>query len=130
MNHFDNQCPYCKRIYRGNGYQGHCTEDCYHIKQHNDSLPKKGVFSTYKLKKPKAPGVAAQQIYNKEKYQIIREEKLQKANEKWLARTPEMLEKEREAASRKKRQYNFAYNSTFFQEAQEQELKKFNSVRG
>lgn len=130
MNRFDNQCHYCKRIYRGNGYQGHCTQDCHDIKKHNESLPDEGVFSTYKLKKPKAPGIDAKQICNKQNYKVLRDEKIKKANEKWLARTPEMLEKEREAASRKKRQCNFAYKNTFYQETQQKELKKYNAIRG
>lgn len=111
----DKKCPACKRTYRGEGYEGLCTSSCWFTQNRpRTPLKKKENPFNQMTAKPQKVGKTPQQL---------REERLMKANKKWLD-TPYVAEKPSKSHIGAKIERARLYDSGSGW------LKKFNAVRG
>lgn len=73
----DKRCSFCDRTYRGMGYGGHCTSQCYAIKKHKESFPYAVSGISELIRNDKRD-------YLENENAIARENTIKNANAKWL----------------------------------------------
>lgn len=105
----DKKCSHCGRYYRGEGFEGLCTEYCHFTKMHPPK-PRKKPYKNKYLIKPEKP------------YVNPREANIKRINQRWLERAGPPVCRPKHSVNMLMCK-DMGYGESGW-------LKKFNSVRG